>query len=128
MATNDAVAHFGGKCANFLDGGGQATKETMIKAFELILSDLRVNTILVNIYGGMSPCRLYNSFSNDLTAKRKLTDVLENLGIIRCDMIAEAIIGAAKAFEQIPVVVRLKGTNSAEGQRMVCIPRQLPEI
>lgn len=52
MATNDAVAHHGGKCANFLDGGGQATKETMVKAFELILSDTRVNTILVNIYGG----------------------------------------------------------------------------
>ena len=53
MATNDAVAHFGGKCANFLDGGGQATKETMLKAFELLLSDKRVNTILVNIYGGL---------------------------------------------------------------------------
>lgn len=52
MATNDAVAHHGGKCANFLDGGGQATKETMVKAFELILSDKRVKTILVNIYGG----------------------------------------------------------------------------
>lgn len=52
MATNDAVAVYGGSCANFLDGGGQATKETMVKAFELILSDTRVNTILVNIYGG----------------------------------------------------------------------------
>ncbi|KAL8813062.1 MAG: hypothetical protein Q9223_007144 [Gallowayella weberi] len=52
MATNDAVAKYGGSCANFLDGGGQATKETMVKAFELILSDKRVNTILVNIYGG----------------------------------------------------------------------------
>ena len=52
MATNDAIAHHGAKCANFLDGGGQATKETMVKAFELILSDKRVNTILVNIYGG----------------------------------------------------------------------------
>lgn len=54
MATNDAVAYYGGRCANFLDGGGQATKETMMKAFELILSDKRVNTILVNIYGGGS--------------------------------------------------------------------------
>ena len=54
MATNDAVAYYGGQCANFLDGGGQATKETMVKAFELILSDKKVNTILVNIYGGMS--------------------------------------------------------------------------
>ncbi len=54
MATNDAVVHYGGKCANFLDGGGQATKETMVRAFELILMDNRVNTILVNIYGGKS--------------------------------------------------------------------------
>jgi succinyl-CoA synthetase beta subunit len=52
MATNDAVAHFGGRCANFLDGGGQATRETMVKAFELLLSDTNVNVILVNIYGG----------------------------------------------------------------------------
>lgn len=54
MATNDAVAHHGAKCANFLDGGWQATKETMVKGFELILSDKRVNTIWVNIYGGKS--------------------------------------------------------------------------
>lgn len=54
MATNDAVAHFGGTCANFLDGGGRATKETMIQAFNLILKDKSVNTILVNIYGGKS--------------------------------------------------------------------------
>lgn len=52
MATNDAVAHFGGTCANFLDGGGRATKETMVQAFNLILKDKNVNTILVNIYGG----------------------------------------------------------------------------
>ena len=128
MATNDAVAHFGGKCANFLDGGGQATKETMIKAFEMILSDVRVNTILVNIYGGTLRCSFYKSFSNIHTSKRGLADILEHLGIIRCDMIAEAIIGAAKAFEQIPVVVRLKGTNSAEGQRMVCKPLEFAEI
>ena len=53
MATNDAVAHYGGRCANFLDGGGQATKKTMVKAFDLILSDKRVNTIIVDIYGGL---------------------------------------------------------------------------
>ena len=52
MATNDAVAYHGGKSAKFLDGGGQATKETMVKAFELILSDKKVNTIFGNIYGG----------------------------------------------------------------------------
>lgn len=54
MATNDAVAHFGGKCANFLDAGGQATSSTMVKAFELLLSEKSVKTILVNIYGGKS--------------------------------------------------------------------------
>lgn len=52
MATNDAVAHFGGKCANFLDAGGQATSGTMVKAFELLLSEKSVKAILVNIYGG----------------------------------------------------------------------------
>ncbi|KAL8678771.1 MAG: hypothetical protein Q9186_004922 [Xanthomendoza sp. 1 TL-2023] len=77
MATNDAVAKYGGSCANFLDGGGQATKETMVKAFELILS------------------------------------------IIRCDMIAESIIAAAQNFHNIPIVVRLQGTNSTEGQKMI---------
>ena len=66
MATNDAVAHYGGKCANFLDGGGQATKETMVKAFELILSDTRVNTILVNIYGGMSPVPCLGTFGLEI--------------------------------------------------------------
>ncbi|KAL8658891.1 MAG: hypothetical protein Q9226_000726, partial [Calogaya cf. arnoldii] len=90
MATNDAVAEYGCRCANFLDGGGKATKETMVKAFELILSDKRVNTILVNAFGG----------------------------ITRCDMIAESIIAAAQNFHGIPIVVRLQGTNSAEGQKM----------
>jgi succinyl-CoA synthetase beta subunit len=71
MATNDAVAHFGGKCANFLDGGGQATKETMIKAFELILSDKNVKTILVNVYGGKLPrlC-VYNADTDTLHVNR----------------------------------------------------------
>ncbi|KIW50146.1 hypothetical protein PV05_11762 [Exophiala xenobiotica] len=91
MATNDAVAHFGGKCANFLDGGGQADVARMVKAFELILSDQNVNTILVNIYGG----------------------------IIRCDMIAEAVIAAAQHFGDVPVVVRLQGTNAEQGQQMI---------
>jgi succinyl-CoA synthetase beta subunit len=88
MATNDAVAHFGGKCANFLDGGGQATKETMIKAFELILSDPSVKVILVNIYGG----------------------------IINCDMIAQSVVAAAEHVGDVPVVVRLQGTNAKKGQ------------
>lgn len=54
MATNDAIALYGGKSANFLDAGGQATTETMVKAFEIILKDDRVKVILVNIYGGKS--------------------------------------------------------------------------
>lgn len=54
MATNDVIAYHGGSSANFLDAGGQATKETMMKAFEIVLSDSRVKAILVNIYGGES--------------------------------------------------------------------------
>ncbi|KAF2114267.1 hypothetical protein BDV96DRAFT_495245 [Lophiotrema nucula] len=94
MATNDAISHYGGSSANFLDAGGQATKETMIKAFEIILRDERVKVILVNIYG---------------------------VGIIKCDMIAESIIGAAAELGplRVPVVVRLQGTNSVEGLKMI---------
>ncbi|KAH7131076.1 hypothetical protein EDB81DRAFT_807885 [Dactylonectria macrodidyma] len=93
MATNDAISDHGGASANFLDAGGQATKETMQKAFEIILRDERVKTILVNVYGG----------------------------IIRCDMIAESIIGAATALGplRVPLVVRLQGTNSAEGLKLI---------
>jgi succinyl-CoA synthetase beta subunit len=54
MATNDAISYYGGRSANFLDAGGQATTETMVKAFEIVLNDERVKVILVNIYGGMS--------------------------------------------------------------------------
>ncbi|KAK5209496.1 hypothetical protein LTR41_005032 [Exophiala xenobiotica] len=100
MATNDAVAHFGGKCANFLDGGGQADVARMVKAFELILSDQNVNTILVNIYGG-------EYYLN------------EPWRIIRCDMIAESVIAAAQHFGDVPVVVRLQGTNAEQGQQMI---------
>lgn len=52
MATNDAIGLYGGRSANFLDGGGQATKQTMLQAFAIIMRDARVKTILVNIYGG----------------------------------------------------------------------------
>ncbi|CAG9984533.1 unnamed protein product, partial [Clonostachys byssicola] len=93
MATNDAIAHHGGASANFLDAGGQATKETMKKAIEIILRDKSVKVILVNIYGG----------------------------IIKCDMIAESIISAAQDLGplNLPVVVRLQGTNSAEGLNLL---------
>lgn len=95
MATNDAVSLAGGQSANFLDAGGQATKETMIQAFSIILRDERVKAILVNIYGG----------------------------ITRCDMIAESIIGAAAEMDiNVPMVVRLQGTNSPQGLRLVSAP------
>ena len=58
MATNDAISYYGGASANFLDAGGQATKETMVDAFRIILRDERVKVILVNIYGGKSPLRV----------------------------------------------------------------------
>ncbi|KAK1990666.1 hypothetical protein LX36DRAFT_388931 [Colletotrichum falcatum] len=93
MATNDAIALHGGASANFLDAGGQATKDTMVKAFEIILRDARVKTILVNIYGG----------------------------ITRGDMIAESILGAAKELGplKVPMVVRLQGTNSELGLKIL---------
>ncbi|KAK1702206.1 beta subunit of gdp-forming succinate-CoA ligase [Colletotrichum acutatum] len=93
MATNDAIALHGGASANFLDAGGQATKETMVKAFEIILRDQRVKTIFVNIYGG----------------------------ITRGDMIAESILGAAKELGplSVPMVVRLQGTNSELGLKIL---------
>ncbi|KAL2204748.1 hypothetical protein CC79DRAFT_1398983 [Sarocladium strictum] len=93
MATNDAVELHGGASANFLDAGGQATKETMIQAFRIILADERVKVILVNIYGG----------------------------ITKCDMIAKSIIGAASELGplSIPIVARLQGTNSPEGLKLL---------
>ncbi|PTB62019.1 beta subunit of gdp-forming succinate-CoA ligase [Trichoderma citrinoviride] len=92
MATNDAIGLHGGASANFLDAGGQATKETMIQALGIVLGDKRVKAILINIYGG----------------------------ITRCDMIAESIIGAAQEMTlAVPLVVRLQGTNSAQGLKLL---------
>ncbi|KAM0449517.1 hypothetical protein ACHAO4_007537 [Trichoderma viride] len=92
MATNDAIGLHGGTSANFLDAGGQATKETMIQAFGIVMADERVKAMLINIYGG----------------------------ITRCDMIAESIIGAAQQMTlSVPLVVRLQGTNSAEGLKLL---------
>ncbi|PWY93043.1 hypothetical protein BO94DRAFT_583284 [Aspergillus sclerotioniger CBS 115572] len=93
MATNDVISYYGGKSANFLDAGGQATTETMVKAFQIVLADHWVKVIFVNIYGG----------------------------IIRCDMVATSIIQAADRLGLLrcPIVVRLQGTNSEEGQRMI---------
>ncbi|MEQ9022050.1 MAG: ADP-forming succinate--CoA ligase subunit beta, partial [Pseudomonadales bacterium] len=89
MGTMDIVNLHGGKPANFLDVGGGATKERVAEAFKIILSDDNVKAVLVNIFGG----------------------------IVRCDMIAEGIIGAVEEVGvTIPVVVRLEGTNAEEGK------------
>lgn len=112
MATNDAIGLHGGASANFLDAGGQATKETMIQAFRIILADERVKAILVNIYGGMYVC------ARILLSESVLTRME---GITKCDMIAKSILGAASELGPItiPIVARLQGTNSAEGLRLV---------
>jgi succinyl-CoA synthetase beta subunit len=92
MATMDVVKLHGGDPANFLDVGGGATKERVTEAFKLILSSPKVEGILVNIFGG----------------------------IVRCDMIAEGIIEAVKEVGvQVPVVVRLEGTNVDKGKELL---------
>ncbi len=88
MATMDLIKLKGGQPANFLDVGGGATKERVTEAFKIILSDESVQAVLVNIFGG----------------------------IVRCDMIAEGIIGAVKEVGvKVPVVVRLEGNNAELG-------------
>lgn len=90
MGTMDIVNHHGGKPANFLDVGGGATKERVTEAFKIILSDTNVKAVFVNIFGG----------------------------IVRCDMIAEGIIGAVKEVGvKVPVVVRLEGNNADLGAK-----------
>ncbi|WP_181297398.1 ADP-forming succinate--CoA ligase subunit beta [Pseudomonas sp. Q2-TVG4-2] len=92
MGTMDIVNLHGGKPANFLDVGGGATEERVTEAFKIILSDENVAAVLVNIFGG----------------------------IVRCDMIAEGIIGAVKEVGvKVPVVVRLEGNNAALGAKML---------
>lgn len=92
MGTMDIVNLHGGKPANFLDVGGGATKERVAEAFKIILSDDNVKAVLVNIFGG----------------------------IVRCDMIAEGIIGAVKDVGvEVPVVVRLEGTNAELGAKVL---------
>jgi succinyl-CoA synthetase beta subunit len=90
MATMDLIKLHGGEPANFLDVGGGATAETVAKAFKIILADSNVKAVLVNIFGG----------------------------IMRCDIIAEGIVTAMKEVGvQIPVVVRLEGTNVDLGKQ-----------
>ena len=92
MATMDLIKLCGGEPANFLDVGGGATKERVAEAFKIILSDKNVKGILVNIFGG----------------------------IVRCDLIAEGIIGAAEEVHlNVPVVVRLEGNNAERGTQLL---------
>jgi succinyl-CoA synthetase beta subunit len=92
MGTMDIVKLHGGNPANFLDVGGGATKERVSEAFKIILSDDTVKAVLVNIFGG----------------------------IVRCDLIAEGIIGAVEEVGvELPVVVRLEGNNAELGSKIL---------
>jgi succinyl-CoA synthetase beta subunit len=92
MATMDVIQLYGGSPANFLDVGGGATRERVTEAFKLILRNPKVKAILVNIFGG----------------------------IVRCDMIAEGVVGAARDLGlHLPVVVRIEGTNAPQGRKIL---------
>ncbi len=92
MATMDIIKLYGGEPANFLDVGGGATKERVTEAFKLILSDPHVEGILINIFGG----------------------------IMRCDVIAEGVVAAAREVSlHVPLVVRLEGTNVDLGKKIL---------
>lgn len=92
MATMDIIKLYGAEPANFLDVGGGATTEKVTEAFKIITSDPNVKGILVNIFGG----------------------------IMRCDVIAEGVVAAVKEVGlQVPLVVRLEGTNVAEGKKII---------
>jgi len=92
MSTMDIIKHSGGEPANFLDVGGGASEEAVTEAFRIILSDPKVEGVLVNIFGG----------------------------IMRCDVIAQAVVNAAQEVGfRVPLVVRLEGTNVKEGRRIL---------
>jgi succinyl-CoA synthetase beta subunit len=92
MATMDIIKLAGGEPANFLDVGGGANEESVTNAFKIILSDESVKAVLVNIFGG----------------------------IVRCDIVAQGVVAAAKNVDlQVPVVVRLEGTNADEGLKLI---------
>jgi succinyl-CoA synthetase beta subunit len=92
MATMDIIKLAGGEPANFLDVGGGASQERVEAAFRILLADEHVRAVLINIFGG----------------------------IVRCDMVARGVVGAAKNLGvKVPVVVRLEGTNVEEGQRVI---------
>ena len=92
MATMDIIQKFGGEPANFLDVGGSATTERVTAAFEILLSDPQVKAIMVNIFGG----------------------------IMKCDIIAEGIVAAARTIGMtVPLIVRLEGTNVERGREIL---------
>jgi succinyl-CoA synthetase beta subunit len=92
MATMDIIKLAGGEPANFLDVGGGASQERVEAAFKILLADENVEAVLINIFGG----------------------------IVRCDMVARGVVGAAQNLGlKLPVVVRLEGTNVEEGQRVI---------
>ena len=92
MGTMDTIKFYGGSPANFLDVGGTATQDRVTKAFKIILKDPEVKVVLVNIFGG----------------------------IVRCDLIAEGVVGAIKEVNvDIPVVVRLEGNNAVLGAKIL---------
>jgi succinyl-CoA synthetase beta subunit len=92
MATMDIIKFYGGSPANFLDVGGGATEEQVTEAFKILIADKNVQAILVNIFGG----------------------------IMKCDVIAQGIINAAKTVKlSVPLVVRLEGTNVEKGKQLL---------
>jgi succinyl-CoA synthetase beta subunit len=92
MATLDLVQLAGGGAANFLDVGGGASGEQIAAALEIVLSDPKVRSVLVNIFGG----------------------------IVRCDLVAQGILDALTRVElKVPMVVRLDGTNASEGRKIL---------
>ena len=92
MATMDIIKFYGGEPANFLDVGGGATEEQVTEAFKILIADKKVKAILVNIFGG----------------------------IMKCDIIAQGIINAAKTVKlSMPLVVRLEGTNVEAGKKLI---------
>ncbi|MCP9496237.1 MAG: ADP-forming succinate--CoA ligase subunit beta [Pyrinomonadaceae bacterium MAG19_C2-C3] len=92
MATMDIIKLAGGEPANFLDVGGGASQERVEQAFRILLADENVEAVLINIFGG----------------------------IVRCDMVARGVVGAAQNLGvKVPIVVRLEGTNVEEGQRVI---------
>jgi succinyl-CoA synthetase beta subunit len=92
MGTMDIIKHHGGSPANFLDVGGGATKEMVTNAFRILLADPHVKAVLINIFGG----------------------------IMRCDVVAEGVVAAAKEVGvKVPIVVRLEGTNVEQGREIL---------